>query len=93
MLIKARMMAPFNNDTPASAPNSFMYTEVIFSPINPQTTDGIAANSSMTTFRISFSRGPQNSEMKTAPPKLNGTVIIIATIATLNVPRIIRAAP
>ena len=54
--------------------------------MNPQTTEGIAAKSSMTTFSTSFTCLPQNSETKTAAPRPNGTASNIASVVTLNVP-------
>ena len=93
MLINARMIAPFKTERPVVEPKSRIKMDIIVRPINPQTTEGIAASNSITTFNISFNRVPQNSEINIAPPKLNGTAIVIANIATLNVPNMIRAAP
>ena len=70
-----------------------MKMDMTVKPMKPHTTEGIAASSSITTFRISFNRAPQNSDMKIAPPKLNGTAMVIAKIATLKVPKMMRAAP
>jgi len=62
-------------------------------PMNPQTTDGMAASSSMVTFSVSFHCGPQNSEMKIAAPIPNGTAINIASTVTLAVPAINASTP
>ena len=57
-------------------------------PMKPQTTEGIAASSSMTIFSVSFDARPQNSETKTAAPSPNGTAMSIASPVTLTVPTI-----
>ena len=61
--------------------------------MNPQTTEGIAANSSIRILHISFNLGPQNSETKIAAPRPNGTAMIMAKTVTLNVPMIRAKTP
>jgi glycogen operon protein len=73
------------DDEPSLAPGDSI--EVL------HTTDGMAASSSMTTFRVSLSLGPQNSEMKIAAPSPNGTAMIMARPVTLNVPIMRANAP
>ena len=62
-------------------------------PMNPHTTEGIAASSSITIFSVSRTRGPQNSETNTAAPSPNGTAISIASPVTLNVPAMSASTP
>ena len=86
-LINARMMAPFRTVRPMGAPNnSIISWFMMVRPMNPHTTEGIAAKSSITIFRVSLSFGLQNSEMKRAAPKPNGTAMTIARTVTLMVP-------
>ena len=61
--------------------------------MKPQTTDGIAASSSMTILSVSLHLLPQNSETKTAAPSPNGTAITIASTVTLNVPTMSASTP
>jgi hypothetical protein len=61
--------------------------------MNPQTTEGIAASSSITTFSVSLVFFPQNSETKIAAPSPNGTAISIASTVTLAVPAISASTP
>ena len=56
--------------------------------MNPQTTEGIAASSSMTILRVSLSLGPQNSDTKTAAASPAGTAITMASSVTEAVPAI-----
>ena len=63
-LIRARMMPPLSMFTPTGAPVYFTISRLItVRPMNPQTTLGMAASSSMTIFSVSLTFGPQNSEM------------------------------
>ena len=66
---------------------------ITVSPMKPQTTDGMAASSSMTILSVSFTRGPQNSETKIAAPMPNGTAITMASAVTLAVPAISASTP
>ena len=62
-LISARMMPPLRTFTPTGAPVYLTISRLItVRPIKPQTTLGMAASSSMTTFSVSLTRAPQNSE-------------------------------
>ena len=63
------------------------------SPTNPQTTEGMAASSSMVILSVSLARGPQNSERKTAAPMPNGTASTMASRVTLAVPAISASTP
>ena len=57
------MIPPFSTLTPTGAPVSFTISLLItVRPTNPHTTLGIAESSSITTFRVSRTRGAQNSE-------------------------------
>jgi hypothetical protein len=62
-------------------------------PMKPQTTEGIAAKSSITIFKVSLVRWPQNSETKMAAPRPKGTAINIASSVTLAVPAISARTP
>ncbi len=66
---------------------------ITVSPINPQTTEGMAASNSTTILRISRILVGQNSEMKIAVPIPNGTAINIARQVTLPVPTIRASTP
>ncbi len=62
-LMRARMIPPLRRFTPTGAPvNRTMSLLITVRPMNPQTTLGMAERSSMTIFRVSRRRGPQNSE-------------------------------
>ena len=54
--------------------------------MNPQTTDGMAAKNSMTTFSTSRVLRPQNSDTKIAAPKPVGTEMTMASAVTDAVP-------
>ena len=62
-------------------------------PMKPQTTDGMAASSSMTIFSPSFQRGLQNSDRKTAAPIPKGTAMAIESAVTAPVPAMSARAP
>ena len=62
-------------------------------PMNPHTTLGMAASSSMTILSVSLSLGPQNSETKMAAPSPNGTASRIATAVTDSVPTVRARVP
>ena len=61
---------------------------MIDSAMNPQTTDGIAASSSTSTFSVSRVLPLANSAMKTAEPSENGIATTMASPVTLAVPAI-----
>ncbi len=62
-LIRARMMPPLRTFTPTGAPvNLTMSLLITVRPMNPQTTLGIAASSSITILSVSRTRGRQNSD-------------------------------
>jgi len=63
------------------------------SPINPQTTDGIAASSSTRILRNSLVRPVANSAIYIALPRENGMAISIASPVTLLVPAISARIP
>ena len=88
-LINPKMIAPFRTVIPMGAPKICMINWfMMVRPMKPHTTDGIAARSSITIFSVSLSLGEQNSEMKSAEPKPNGTAISMESIETLTVPAI-----
>ena len=93
-LISARTRPPFSTFRPMGVSNSLMITGFItVSPMNPHTTDGMAASSSITILSVSLIRCPQNSETKIAAPMPNGTAINMASAVTLAVPAISASAP
>jgi hypothetical protein len=93
-LINARMIPPFNMFTPTGVPvTSTINLLITVNPMNPHTTLGIAANSSMTIFSVSRNRGPQNSDMNIAAPNPNGTAMTMASAVTLNEPTVNAQVP
>ena len=61
---------------------------MMLSPMKPQTTDGVAARSSTSTFSVSRVLPVANSPMKIAAPRAKGTATSIAPTVTLAVPTI-----
>ena len=93
-LIRARISPPFSTFKPIGVWKSLMITGFItVKPTKPQTTEGMAASSSMVTLSDSLARGPQNSEMKIAAPIPNGTANAMASAVTLTVPAISASTP
>ena len=66
---------------------------MMLSPMKPQTTDGVAARSSTSTFSVSRVLPVANSPMKIAAPRAKGTATSIAKPVTLAVPTIRARAP
>jgi hypothetical protein len=87
MLISARRIAALSTFRPTGMWKSFWMSGFItVRPMKPQTMLGIAASSSMTTFKISRVFPLENSDTKIAAPRPNGTAMSIATPVTLSVP-------
>ena len=86
-LMSARSTAPLKTLSPTAAEVYFwirgFMTEM---PMNPHTTEGIAASSSMTILSVSLTRLLQYSERNTAAPMPNGIAISMANTVTLPVP-------
>ena len=70
-----------------------MIGDITLNPMNPQTTEGMAASSSITTFRVSLVLPVQNSETKMAAPTPKGTAMTMARKVTLKVPTISAPTP
>jgi len=62
-------------------------------PTNPNTTEGMAENSSTTGFRVPLSFGLAISEMYTAQAIPTGTAMTMAPAVTMRVPAISGSAP
>jgi hypothetical protein len=93
-LISASSRAAFSRFKPTGAGNNAWITWFItLNPMNPQTMLGMAASSSINTFRVSFTRPVQNSETKMAAPRPNGMARSMARPVTLSVPMISAATP
>src|SRR5437773_2206740 len=86
-LISARMMPPFRMLMPIGVPVvCVMIGLSTAAPMNPQTTDGMAARNSITIFSVSRVFEPQYSDTKIAAPSPLGTAIAIARAVTDSVP-------
>ena len=93
-LINASIIPPFSMVNPIGALNTTMINWFInVNPMNPHTTEGIAARSSMIILNVSLSFGLQNSDTNIAAPSPKGTAIHIAKTVTLKVPTIKAKAP
>ena len=87
MAMSARRMAALRTFNPIGTPKTLEMSGCItVKPMKPQTTLGIAAKTSMTTFNTSLTLPLQNSETNTAPPSAKGTAISMASNVTQPVP-------